>query len=82
MTQLPSPLPSANSKRVHLSLSVTKLQQLLAQGAICINDLADIQADAKPILWQLCLQNCKSGACERRPKAINDKLQLQLKHLD
>ncbi|MGY5451529.1 hypothetical protein ACVFI8_11390 [Agarivorans sp. MS3-6] len=79
MTKLP---PPANANRIHLSLSVAKLQLLLAQGAICINDLADVQADAKPILWQLCLQNCKSGACERRPNAMNDKLQLKLKHLD
>ncbi|WP_163133368.1 hypothetical protein [Agarivorans sp. Alg241-V36] len=73
---------SSKSPRIQLSLSVDKLQELLAQGAICINDLADIQPEAKPILWKLCLQNCKSGACERRPKAVNDGTTLKVKNLD
>ncbi|GDY27007.1 hypothetical protein [Agarivorans sp. Toyoura001] len=73
---------SATPPRIHMSLSVDKLQQLLASGAICINDLSDIQAEAKPILWKMCLQNCKSGACERRPKAVNDGVTLKVKNLD
>lgn len=73
---------SSTSPRIQLSLSVDKLQQLLAQGAICINDLADIQPEAKRMLWKLCLQNCKSGACERRAKAVNDEERLKVKNLD
>ena len=73
---------SATPPRIQLSLSVDKLQQLLAQGAICINDLADIQPEAKRVLWKLCLQNCQSNGCERRPKAINDKFKLQIENLD
>nr|WP_258406036.1 hypothetical protein [Shewanella acanthi] len=48
-------------ERIHLSISVDKLAQLIRNGSLCAADFTCLDTQSKRQVWKLCLSCCQNG---------------------
>ncbi len=46
---------------VNIKISVQRLQQLIAGGHLCIEQVQALDPNSKAALWRLCLECCGTG---------------------